>query len=88
MKDFIGNASHELKTPLMMINTEIDLALKKKDYPERLSTIKNTTKRIASLLDHLSLITRLESSYQFEEKELVLREVFSPLQKTLEMQYP
>ncbi|MBQ7073692.1 hypothetical protein IJM86_01220 [bacterium] len=72
----------------MMINTEIDLALKKKDYPERLSAIKNTTKRIASLLDHLSLITRLESSYQFEEKDLVLREVFSPLQKTLEMQYP
>ena len=88
LKDFIWNASHELKTPLMMINTEIDLALKKKDYPERLSTIKNTTKRIASLLDHLSLITRLESSYRFEEKDLVLREVFSPLQKTLEMQYP
>jgi len=32
LKDFVTNASHELKTPLMSINTEIDYALKTKKH--------------------------------------------------------
>jgi signal transduction histidine kinase len=34
LKDFISNASHELKTPLMSISSEIDYSLKAKQYKE------------------------------------------------------
>jgi len=34
LKDFISNASHELKTPLMTMNSEIDYAIKSKKHKE------------------------------------------------------
>jgi len=34
LKDFVSNASHEFKTPLMTINTEIDYAIKSKKHKE------------------------------------------------------
>ncbi|MEI8008024.1 MAG: hypothetical protein WCI00_00835 [bacterium] len=34
LKDFVTNASHELKTPLMSMSTEIDYASKTKAYEE------------------------------------------------------
>ena len=34
LKDFVSNASHELKTPLMSMSTEIDYANKTKNYEE------------------------------------------------------
>ncbi|MEI7920214.1 MAG: hypothetical protein WCH65_09040 [bacterium] len=34
LKDFVTNASHELKTPLMSMSTEIDYATKTKNYDE------------------------------------------------------
>lgn len=67
LRDFIANASHELKTPLMMMNTEIDIALKKKDYESHLKNLKVSTKRMAELVDSLSLITRLESNSKIEK---------------------
>jgi signal transduction histidine kinase len=85
LKDFIANASHELKTPLMMINSEIDIALKKKDYEERLLNIKQSVKRLSDLLEHLSLITRLESAPVIQKESLLLEsfvdEVVAPLSK-------
>ena len=88
LKDFIGNSSHELKTPLMMINTEVDLAMKMKDYPERLQTIKKNTKRMANLLEHLSLITRLECEKDFKEQNIELHKVFLIQKQQIENKYP
>ena len=68
LREFISNASHELKTPLMMMNTEIDVALKKKDYENHLKNLKISTKRMADLVDSLSLITRIESNTNLEKK--------------------
>jgi len=34
LKDFISNASHELKTPLMTMNSEIDYAIKSKKHKD------------------------------------------------------
>lgn len=68
LREFISNASHELKTPLMMMNTEIDVALKKKDYENHLKNLKISTKRMANLIDSLSLITRIESNTNLERK--------------------
>ncbi|MEI7557968.1 MAG: hypothetical protein WCJ45_03965 [bacterium] len=34
LKDFVTNASHEMKTPLMSMSTEIDYTSKTKNYEE------------------------------------------------------
>jgi signal transduction histidine kinase len=88
LKDFIANASHELKTPLMMISTEIDIALKKKDYEERFVNIKAYVKRLSELLDTLSLITRLESTKGIEKKSIKLQEVVKEVVEGMEKKYP
>ena len=88
LKDFIAHASHELKTPLMMINTEIDLALKKKDYEDRLSNIKSGTKRLSDLLEHLSLITRLESTSALEKESITLQPLVEESRASLLKKYP
>ncbi|MDR2541448.1 MAG: HAMP domain-containing histidine kinase [Candidatus Peribacteria bacterium] len=88
LKDFIANASHELKTPLMMISTEIDIALKKKDYEERLVNIKDHVKRLSELLDTLSLITRLESANTFEREDLSVLTSVEEVVKQVEKKYP
>ncbi|MBO4204397.1 HAMP domain-containing histidine kinase [bacterium] len=75
LKDFTANASHELKTPLMMMNTEIDLAMKKQDAVERLPKIKQSLKRISALLDILTLITKLESGVKLEKEEVSLKDL-------------
>ncbi|HBB03597.1 TPA: hypothetical protein DCZ39_01665 [Patescibacteria group bacterium] len=61
LKDFVTNASHELKTPLMSMSTEIDYANKTKNYEEGLTNLKQQLKGMNALLETLVTITRLET---------------------------
>lgn len=62
LKDFIKNASHEIKTPLMVINSEVDYAKKSKDYENSLDNIKDQIKSLWKLIDMLIEITRFETT--------------------------
>jgi signal transduction histidine kinase len=44
LKDFVTNASHELKTPMMSMSTEIDYTSKTKKYEEGLINLKQQMK--------------------------------------------
>ena len=88
LKEFIANASHELKTPLMMISTEIDIALKKKDYEDRLMNIKGSVKRLSEVLDTLSLITRLESGTVFDKEQVNVADMVHKVVGSLKKGYP
>jgi signal transduction histidine kinase len=69
----------------MMISTEIDIALKKKNYEESLVNIKGNVKRISELLDTLSLITRLESGTKVSKEpvklSMLIKEVVAQVKK-------
>ena len=61
LKDFVSNASHELKTPLMSMSTEIDYAHKTQQYQQGLDNIKLQLKGMNTLLETLVTISKLEA---------------------------
>lgn len=66
LKDFVSNASHELKTPLMAISTEIDYVKKSKKYVGWLDNIKTQLQNMNSILETLTIISKIESTQNLE----------------------
>lgn len=77
LKDFVANASHELRTPLMSIYSEIDYALKSKNYKEWLEESKQHLKQIDKLLNELLLITQLTEKTKLEKEKVALDEIIN-----------
>ena len=69
LKDFVTNASHELKTPLMSMSTEIDYASKTKAYEEWLGNLKQQLKSMNALLETLVTISKLEAIETLKKEE-------------------
>ncbi|RKW23987.1 sensor histidine kinase [Candidatus Gracilibacteria bacterium] len=70
-KRFIQDSSHELKTPLMQIDTNIELLEERIDDPkilEKLKNIKNSSENINHIVSNLSFILRGESKISTKEK--------------------
>ncbi|MFK3960429.1 sensor histidine kinase [Guptibacillus hwajinpoensis] len=100
-KEFLQNASHELKTPLMAIqgNAEgiLDEVIVGEDVEHSLEVIVKETQRLKKIVQDISYLTRLETvdeSFNYEVVDLhhVLREVITavkPLahQRQIEVRY-
>jgi len=70
-KDFIQDVSHELKTPLMQINSNIEILEEKIDNEKilnKLIQIKNSTENINEIIKNLSFILRWENLNLKKEK--------------------
>ncbi len=75
LKDFVTNASHELKTPLMSMSTEIDYALKTKGYKQGLDNLKQQLKWMNNLLETLVTISRLEALEALSKEQTDISEL-------------
>jgi len=64
-KQFTGDASHELRAPLAVIEAESSLALQKerppKDYRKSLETISQEAKRMSALIDQMLMLARADA---------------------------
>ncbi len=74
LKDFTENASHELQTPLAIMQSKIELFLQhddlKEEHLELLSGLYEAVNRLAQMNRALILLTKIENN-QFPEKEAV-----------------
>ncbi len=83
-KEFTENASHELQTPLAIVQGKLDLLLQSKPLTDEQSTIIDDThtalSRVTRINKNLLLLARLENS-QFSGKEMI--DLGALLEKTL-----
>lgn len=68
-KNFTSNVSHDLRTPLTIIQGNADLALKKKNYTpssisKTLNIIKDETKRMSAIISDLLELSNIEKTDQ------------------------
>ncbi len=74
LRDFTGNLTHEMQTPLAIIRSKTDLLLQDKDINENqmqlAGEINNETMRLSKLIKALTLFTKLEHN-QFPEKQII-----------------
>ncbi len=71
-KQFITDASHELKTPLTSISTSMDVITMEHGEDEWTENIRSQTQRMSKLVSELVILSRLD-----EEKPLPNKEEFS-----------
>jgi signal transduction histidine kinase len=74
LKEFTENASHEIQTPLALINSRIEELIQEKDFSPRQMTwiqdIHESTLRLSKLNHALLLLSKIDNG-QFYEKENV-----------------
>lgn len=85
-KQFITDASHELKTPLTIISANVDLLEMEGQENQWTMSIRNQTKRLRDLTEQMVTLSRLEeegkpvfSSCRLSEIAAETAEVFEPL---------
>lgn len=76
-KNFTANASHDLRTPITIIQGNIDLALRKKNLtPSQISKllygIKNETKRMSTMIKDLLELSSIEKNFNVHKQEINL----------------
>lgn len=72
LKDFVSFASHELKTPLMSMNANLDVVEKTQDFWNFIQKQKSQLQRMNGLFEKLLLITKQEfHAIQFKEQDVV-----------------
>jgi hypothetical protein len=74
LKDFTGNLTHEMQTPLAIIRTKAELVLQdnasNQNHMKLAGEIKNETIRLSKVIKALTLFTKLEHN-QFPEKQII-----------------
>jgi heavy metal sensor kinase len=75
IRDFTANAAHELRTPLALIRTEVEVALSRpraaEEYREACEQVQMETVRMAGLIDSLLILARADAGMEALRFELV-----------------
>lgn len=75
-KDFVANVSHELKTPLTVINGYLEMLPENGDMPapmmkKAISEMRSQSARMQSLIEELLVLSRIEASTERTFEKLV-----------------
>lgn len=87
LRQFVWNVSHELKTPLMVMSSELDITQRTKQYEEWMKNMKWTVGDMQAMIDALLTLTRLQSQDTIEQKEINFFDIASETVENLEKKY-
>lgn len=91
-KNFLKNASHELKTPLTAMMGDIEVTLNQPrshaEYEALLASLKNDTVHLKSVLDSLLILSGLEMSGEQKMTEVRIDEVLWNVLEKKAIEYP
>ncbi len=79
-RQFVSDASHELRTPMAVISAQCELSLAREqtpeEYHEALTTIRRQSKKLSKLIADMLDFTRLETNTaRYEKEELSFSEL-------------
>lgn len=87
LKDFIGHASHEIKTPLMAMSSEIDYLERTGKYKD-IGNLKTYIETMKRLIEQLLLITRIEQTQMIEKSFVSVGRVLAQSIAMIQKKYP
>ena len=87
-KQFVSDASHELKTPLAIMYGEMEVVLKKdrtrKDYVQTILSNKEEVRRLSKLVENLLFLARNDqNNYVFPTKPVDITDVINTVRSQL-----
>ncbi|MBO6183408.1 MAG: HAMP domain-containing histidine kinase [Chryseobacterium sp.] len=78
-KEFIGNASHELQTPLAIAISKLELLIEKENFTEnqaeKIAEIMEIIERLVRLNKSLLLLTKIENNQFFDNQEIKVNDI-------------
>lgn len=78
-KEFIGNASHELQTPLAIAISKLELLIEKENFTEnqaeKIAEIMEIIERLVRLNKSLLLLTKIENKQFFDNQEIKVNNI-------------
>lgn len=78
-KEFIGNASHELQTPLAIAVGKLELLIEKENFTEnqaeKIAEIMEIIERLVRLNKSLLLLTKIENKQFFDNQEIKVNHI-------------
>lgn len=87
-RDFLSDASHELRTPTSVIKSTVDVTLRRErpveEYREALETIKTATERMGGLIDRLLRLSRIDAEQaKYKNENVSLKDVLEITLKSI-----
>lgn len=78
-KEFIGNASHELQTPLAIAISKLELLIENENFTEnqaeKIADIMEIIERLVRLNKSLLLLTKIENKQFFDNQEIKVNDI-------------
>jgi signal transduction histidine kinase len=65
MQNFVSHVSHEFKTPLMIMQSNLDIASKNNDYSRLIEDNNKSIKHLNDMLDSLLLMSNIQSEKEY-----------------------
>ncbi|MDO4162360.1 MAG: ATP-binding protein [Pseudomonadota bacterium] len=82
-KEFVSDASHELKTPLSVLLTYTEILQKQPQNKTALQVMRDETKNMSDLVENLLALTRLENIKKITGQEQNVSKILFPLTEQL-----
>ena len=87
LKEFLAFASHELKTPLMMIQSSAESAQFTKNYKASLANIKTGIEKMQHIIEQLNTFVKLDGNILLQRESANLTQLCKDIVKQLELIY-